>query len=79
MWELLVNGATLNVGDRLRYRIIYRDEELVNEVKIIMVGQYYFFVLTTKIGDVEIVEQDQQTIKYSLSDLNRLGLERWIA
>ncbi len=77
MWELLVNGATLNVGDRLRHKIIYDNKESINEAKVIQIGQLYFYVLTSMTDSNEILEQDQQTIKYSLSNLNTLGLERW--
>lgn len=79
MWELLVNGTTLGIGDVLRYRIIIdENQEIINEAKVIQIGNLYFYVLTTITDGNEILEQDQQTIKYAFSNLNSLGLEKWI-
>jgi len=78
MWELIVNGATLEVGNRLRYRIQEGEIEIVNECEIIQTGEIYFCILTTKNNGVNIPEENQATIKYSFSKLNQLGFERWV-
>ena len=79
MWELLVNGTILEVGDVLRHKIIIdENQEIINEATVIQIGHLYFYVLTTITDGNEILEHDQKTIKYAFSNLNSLGLEKWI-
>lgn len=78
MWQLLVNGNRLEVGDKLRYRILSREIEIINESEICYVGEHYFWVVTTKYSDEFISEVNQQMIKYAISNLNGLGFEKWI-
>jgi hypothetical protein len=78
MWELFVHDSTIEVGCKLRYRLLTGQKEIINEGEICRIGYRYFWVVTTKYNGLIIEEENQQVIKYNFSDLHELGFERLV-
>ncbi len=79
MWELLVNDSTLEVGNRLRHRIIIdENQEIIQEFKIISVDTILFSANMTIDNGIDIPIEKQISWFNKFDRLDLLGLEKWV-
>lgn len=77
MWELLTNGMTLTVGNRLRHLIVIGEENetLIQEFEVIAVENLVFSARMTRDNGIDIPIQSQISWFNELARLNELGLQ----
>ena len=77
MWQLIINGSPINIGDILRHRYKSGNILVIVEYEVVVIGVVDFQIKVTNtkhtnsphIGNIQ---------KYNLIDLTQLGFEIFI-
>jgi hypothetical protein len=76
MWELLVNGTILEVGDVLRHRIIIdENQEIIQLYDVIAVEKSVFSARMIKNNDIDIPLESQISWFKEIAKLSESRLE----
>jgi hypothetical protein len=79
MWELLVNGDELKVGDKLRHRIIFGEkDEIIQIFEVIAVDKLVFSARMIKNNDIDIPLESQISWFKEIAKLSESRLQIWI-
>jgi hypothetical protein len=79
MWELLVNGTILEVGDVLRHRIIIdENQEIIQLYDVIAVEKSVFSARMIKNNDIDIPLESQISWFKEIAKLSESRLQIWI-
>lgn len=76
MWKLLENDTTLNVGNKLRHRILFgEDDEIIQIYEVIAVDKLVFSAKMIRNNDIDIPLESQISWFKEISKLSDSKLE----